>query len=120
VNESICSSFSRRLATGRRTDRRGPVDGLQRRGLEKAEAQRAGDAVALLAPWAISRGGRDGGVEPAFASLAVKHWDGPLFGGESRPGGEVSLVPVLRTVQTFLRSDDETRPRWRDGGIPAS
>jgi hypothetical protein len=119
VNESICSSFSRRLATGRRTDRRGPVDGLQRRGLEKAEAQRAGDAVALLAPGAISRGGRDGGVEPAFASLAIKHWDDPLFGA-SWPGRGVRPVPVVRRVQTFSRKDDGLRWQSEGRGIPAS
>jgi hypothetical protein len=60
---------SRGLAIG------GEAGYFQGRRLEEPEAQLAADAVALLAPGAVTCCGGDGGVESAFASLAKEHLD---------------------------------------------
>jgi hypothetical protein len=58
---------------GTEVGRGGEPGDFQGRWLEESEAQLAGDSVALLATGAVTCGGGDGGVEPAFTSLAMEH-----------------------------------------------
>jgi hypothetical protein len=88
LTRAECFLFHR-LGARRRGIAAGTQSGdLQRRGLEEAETQLAGDAVALLATRAVTGGGRDGGVELTFATLAVEHGNILWVGGETGRGVE--------------------------------
>src|SRR6201999_319913 len=95
-------------------------------GFEEAEPQWDGDALFLLAAWAVTGGGGDGGVEAGFASLAEKHRGSFDRGGGDARGLSVacidtnSLFPMRRkflTGRSALRDHDLARLRGRQAGI---